>query len=246
MNGEVSIVRTKVLLPGRRADLLHRSRLVDFIHEHIDRKLTLISAAAGYGKTSLLIDHAHDTDLPVCWYSLDEGDRDPRVFLEYVVASIGERFPHFGERTLAALQGGMRTEGMSSVVGTMVNEIYEIIPDYFALVIDDFHLVSDSDEVTTLFGFLLRRLPENCHIILASRTTTLGLPIVELMAHQELAGLGNEELKFTAAEIQELLKQNHNLDLPISEAERWAEYSEGWITAALTAEFQPRNITPKP
>jgi LuxR family maltose regulon positive regulatory protein len=233
MNGEVSIVRTKVLVPRKRPDLLRRARLVDFIHEHIDRKLILISASAGYGKTSLLIDYAHDTDLPVCWYSLDEADHDPRVFLEYLVASIRERFPQFGGRTLAALQGGVRAEGLRPVVGAMVNEIYDIIPDYFALAIDDFHLVGESAELTTLLSFLLRRLPENCHILLASRTTTPGLPIIELMAHQELAGLGNEDLKFTAAEIQRLLRQNHNLDLPSREAERLARQSEGWITAIL-------------
>jgi len=233
MDEQTSIIRTKVLVPRKRQDLLHRSRLVDFLHEHIDRKLILLSAAAGYGKTSLLIDYAHDTDLPVCWYSPDDWDRDPRIFVGYLVASIGEHFPDFGERTLGALREGMRAEGMRPILGTLVNEIYEAIPDYFALVIDDYHLISEVQEITALFSFLLRHLPENCHIILASRTTTLGLPIVELMAHQELAGLGNEDLKFTAAEIQELLKQNHNLDLPVSEAERLAEYSEGWITAIV-------------
>ncbi len=233
MNGEVPIVRTKVVVPRKRPDLLRRTRLVDFIHEHIDRKLILISASAGYGKTSLLTDYAYDTDLPVCWYSLDESDRDPRVFLEYLVASISERFPQFGSRTLGALQGAGRAEGLRPVVGAMVNEIFEIIPDYFALVIDDFHLVGDADEVTSLLSFLLRRLPENCHILVASRTTTPGLPIIELMAHQLLAGLGNEDLKFTADEIQRLLKQNHNLDLPPKEAERLARQSEGWITAIL-------------
>ncbi len=233
MDEQTSIIRTKVLVPRKRRELLHRSRLVDFIHQHIDRKLILVSAAAGYGKTSLLIDYAQDTDLPVCWYSPDEWDRDPRVFVEYLVASIRGSFPHFGERTLGALREGMRAEGMRPILGTLVNEIYEAIPDYFALVIDDYHLISEAQEITALFSFLLSHLPENCHIILASRTTTLGLPIVELMAHQELAGLGNEDLKFTGGEIQELLKQNHNLDLPISEAERLAEYSEGWITAIL-------------
>lgn len=233
MGGQTSIIKTKVLVPGRRRDLLHRARLVDFIHEHIDRKLILISAAAGYGKTSLLTDYARDTGLPVCWYSLDEWDRDPRVFLEYVVASIRERFPEFGERTLAALDEGIRAEGPTSVGGTLVNEIYESIPDYFALVIDDFHLISDAKEVTSLFSFLLRRLPENCHILLASRTTTPGLPIIELVARGELAGLGNDDLKFTGQEIQELLRQNHNLDLPAEEAERLASHSEGWITAIL-------------
>ena len=86
MDEQTSIIRTKVLVPGKRRDLLHRSRLVDFLHEHIDRKLILLSAAAGYGKTSLLIDYVHDTDLPVCWYSPDDWDRDPRVFVEYLVA----------------------------------------------------------------------------------------------------------------------------------------------------------------
>ncbi len=226
-------MKTKILVPGKRPNLLRRSRLVDFIHEHIDRKLILVSAAAGYGKTSLLTDFTHDTELPVCWYSLDEWDQDPRLFMEYLVASIRERFPRFGDRTLGALQAGIRLEDINSLVGATVNEMYECIPEYFALVIDDFHLISGGQEVTSLFSSLLRRLPENCHIILSSRTTTPGLPIVELMAHQELAGLGNEDLRFTASEIQELLQQNHNLNIPIREAETLAQQSEGWITAIL-------------
>jgi LuxR family maltose regulon positive regulatory protein len=233
MDGEITTVKTKVLVPGKRRNLLHRARLVDFIHERIDRKLILISASAGYGKTSLLTDYAHDTELPVCWYSLDEWDRDPRVFLEYLVASIRERFPEFGDRTLGALREGAHGEGLRSTLGTLVNEIYEDIPEYFALVIDDFHLVSETREVTSLFSLVLRRLPENCHLLLASRTTTLGLPIVELVARGDLEGLGNDELKFTAEEIQQLLRQNHNLDLPLEEAERLAQQSEGWITAIL-------------
>ena len=233
MDGDISIVKTKILVPRRRRNLLHRARLVDFIHEHIDRKLILISASAGYGKTSLLMDFAHDTELPVCWYSLDEWDRDPRVFLEYLVVSIRERFPHFGDRTLGGLRGGVHGEGLRSIVGTLVNEIHEVVPEYFALVIDDYHLVSDSKDVTSLFSFLLRRLPENCHILLSSRTTTLGLPSIELVARGELEGLGNDDLKFTGDEIQRLLRQNHNLDLPGEEAERLAQQSEGWITAIL-------------
>jgi LuxR family maltose regulon positive regulatory protein len=233
MDERIPIIRTKIRVPGRRPDLVHRPRLVDFIHEHIDCKLILVSASAGYGKTSLLVDYTQDAGLPVCWYSLDEWDRDPRVFLEYVVASIQTCFPDFGERTLAALQGGMPPERVRPIVGTLINEIYEAIPEYFSLVIDDFHLISDGEEVTSLFSLLLRHLPENCHVILASRMTTPGLPIVELMARQELAGLGNEDLRFTAAEIQQLLKQNHNIELPMKEAERLAEQSEGWITAIL-------------
>jgi LuxR family maltose regulon positive regulatory protein len=89
-----TVMITKVLLPRKQLGLLHRQRLVDFIHEHIDCKLILVSASAGYGKSSLLADFVHDADLPVCWYSVDEADRDPRVFLEYLMASICPTLDH--------------------------------------------------------------------------------------------------------------------------------------------------------
>src|SRR4030042_6622504 len=111
MSVEITTVKTKFLVPGKRRNLLHRGRLVDFIHERIDRKLILISGSAGYGKTSLLTEHAHDTEPPVCWYSVDEWDRDPRLFLQCLVASIKERFPQFGERTLGGLRRGGHGEG---------------------------------------------------------------------------------------------------------------------------------------
>ena len=99
------LVMTKIQVPRRRPDLLSRRRLVDFVHAHLDRKLILISAPAGYGKTALLTDFAHDTELPVCWYTLDPFDRDLRVFLEHMVAAIALRFPAFGERSRAFLRG---------------------------------------------------------------------------------------------------------------------------------------------
>src|SRR5512137_1771465 len=97
------VVITRVLRPKRRTDVLRRARLLDFLHEHIDRKLILLSAGAGYGKTSLLVDFAYDSDLPICWYSLSETDRDLRVFVEYLIASVRQSFPAFGQHTEAFL-----------------------------------------------------------------------------------------------------------------------------------------------
>src|SRR6478672_11575306 len=97
------------------------------MHEYLGRKLLLISAAAGYGKTSLLVDFAHDTALPICWYSLDEGDRDPQVFLEYLVAAIQRRFPHFGGRTTALLNSRDDRRSLEAAIGTLVTEIHEQI-----------------------------------------------------------------------------------------------------------------------
>jgi LuxR family maltose regulon positive regulatory protein len=223
---------TKVLLPRKQPGLLHRQRLVDFIHEHIDRKLILVSASAGYGKTSLLVDFAHEADLPVCWYSVDEADCDPKVFLEYLVASIRQQFPDFGPRTESALTIMSKANGqLKTLVSALVNDIHDV-PDYFVVIIDDYHFMDESREVNILVDHLLRYLPENCHLIISSRTLP-HLTFSRLIARQESVGLGTAELRFTAAEIQAFLKQAHNLDISAEQAQELARESEGWITAIL-------------
>jgi ATP/maltotriose-dependent transcriptional regulator MalT/two-component SAPR family response regulator len=229
------LIKTQILTPRKRPDLLHRRRLVEFIHEHIDRKLLLISASAGYGKTSLLIDYAYDTELPVCWLSLVDSARDPRVFLEYLIAAINHHFPQFGERSRALLRGSEVVTDPPLFVGTLVNEIYETIPDYFVLAIDDYHLVDGSHAVNLIVDTLVQHLPENCHFLISSRSiptlTPRGLAI--LTARQEVAGLGVKDLKFTALEIQALLEQNYGQRLSDQAAEQLADKSEGWITGIL-------------
>jgi len=206
---------------------------VDFIHAHIDRKLILISAPAGYGKTSLLIDYAHNTDLPVCWYTLDENDSDPRVFLEYLVASIRRRFPEFGERITRLLEAEKTAlPDWETIVGTLVNDMVDAIREYFVVVLDDYHLIAPDSEVHVLLDTLLRYLPEHCHIVLASRTLP-PLTLTLLAARQEVDGLGMDDLRFTAEEIQALMHQNYDLELPIEQAEELARESGGWISGLL-------------
>jgi LuxR family maltose regulon positive regulatory protein len=229
------LIITKTLLPRKRADLLRRPRLVEFLHEHIDRKLIIISTSAGYGKTSLLIDFAHDTDLPVCWLSVTESDRDLRSFVEYLVASIRQRFPGFGEQTQNFLQQQPTLNDPEAPVAILVNELYTQIPDYFVLIIDDYQLIDVSEAVNLFLDSLLQHLPDNTHIIIASRViptlTPRGLAL--LTARQQIAGLGVKDLRFTAQEVQALLEQNYNQHVPIEVAEKLAVQSEGWITGIL-------------
>ena len=224
---------TKILLPTRRSDVLRRPRLIEFLHQHIDRRLILISASAGYGKTTLLVDFAHDTDLPVCWYSLDEYDNDPSTFLRYLIAAIRQRFPGFGVQTERLIQNvADASKETKAIVGTLVNEMYSTIPEYFVVVLDDYHAVDGSRSVNELLDSLLFYLPEHCHFIISSRTIPK-LTLSRLVARRQAEGLGVNDLRFTPEEIRELMSKNFSVVLPANRAEELAEESEGWITGIL-------------
>ena len=226
---------TKILLPQLPRGLLRRPRLVEFLHASVDYKLILLSAAAGYGKTTLLTEFAHDTDLPVCWYALAPSDNDPRVFIEHFIASIAHHFPEFGEQSRAVLRNTTQfnEEGIYPLVTAIVNEIYQAIPEYFIVVLDDYHLVEISSAVNDFLNALLAHTPENCHLIIASRTVPGGLSLVRLTARQQMIGLGTQELRFTGDEIQALVKQNYDIDLPAAIAKELAQHSDGWITGII-------------
>lgn len=231
MNSPLAI--TKIVLPSKRDALLSRSRLVSFLHQNIERKLILVSASAGYGKTSLLIDFAHDTSLPVCWYALDANDNDPRIFLEYLLASLRRKFPEFGARTMHLLSENGAGRDFDMIIGSLVTDIYDDIPEYFVLVLDDYQLVEESESVNRILDSLLRLLPENAHLVLSGRTLPTHLTLTRLAARQEIAGLGMHELKFSASEIRALVKQNYHLELAERDAEDLANKAEGWITGIL-------------
>lgn len=230
----VPLIVTKTRIPRRHRGLLSRPRLVDFLHAHLDRKLILVSAPAGYGKTALLADFCHDTDLPVCWYTLDAFDRDLHVFLEYFIAAVAYRFPAFGERSRALLRATADPAGnLYPLVSTLVQEIYDTIPEYFVLVLDDHHAVEEQESINEFLDLFAAYVDENCHLILASRTLPALPNLSLLVARRQAAGLGIDELRFTAGEIQALARQNFRLALSQEQADLLAQRTGGWITGLL-------------
>ncbi len=229
-------IRTKIRTPRRHPDLVRRQRLLDFVHGAIQHKLILVAAGAGYGKTSLLIDYAYDTDLPVCWYSLDAHDAQVSTFVEYLVAAIRERFPHFGGPVLQALaaQGGAEFD-IEPFVRLLIREIEEQIHEYFVLILDDYHTVLDSEGVNALLDGLLLYLPEQCHIILATRGIPRRLTLSRLAAQRQVVGQSAYELAFTHEEIHALLATLGIDDLDEASVQRLAERSEGWVTGIILA-----------
>ncbi len=236
MDTGLPLIRTKIRVPQRRPFAVQRGRLLDLLHANVQQKLILISAGAGYGKTSLLIDFCHEADFPVCWYSLDGLDTQLATFVEYLTASIQARFAGFGDRVLATLahppSGSPPVEAYARV---LLDEISRNARDFFLLVLDDYHEVAESEPVNLLVDTLLRYLPENCHIALATRSIPTRLPLTRLVARQEAFGLGTEHLAFTEDEIGQLLAQLGHDDLSTEQVKRLAERSEGWVTGILLA-----------
>ncbi|MFQ5904256.1 MAG: hypothetical protein ACE5JO_11250 [Candidatus Binatia bacterium] len=233
MEAPSPIIITKILVPRKRPDLLHRPRTVEFLDRYIDRKLTLISAPAGYGKTSLLVDYAHFTDLPVCWYSVSKADHDLPLFLDYVIASIRQRFSHFAQALEPYFSAPEALfDDLDTLVGLFVNELYGITQERFLLMIDDYHHADKSHHISTFMDALLYYLPGNCHLVLSSRTVP-HLTLTRLAARQEVAGLGGADLRFTAEEIQELVRHHYGQDLSPDQAIKLEEQHAGWITGIL-------------
>jgi len=225
---------TKVLVPRRREDIIRRQRLIDFLHDHIHLRVQVVSAPAGYGKTTLLVDFGNDLDIPVCWCSLDTSDQDPRMLLEGILASIRFRFPDFGQLTQSRLLVTEDVEREAShLVGTLTGEMYAAIPEYFLLVIEDYHFVEDSEPVKRLLDILLNRAPDNCQIIISSRISVELPTISKLASKHQVARLDTSDLAFTALEVKELLATHYGLDLSNAEVNKLATDMEGWIIGVL-------------
>jgi LuxR family maltose regulon positive regulatory protein len=230
----ISIMITKVSLPAWREEILSRKRLTSLFEELLDRKLIILSAPAGYGKTSLLLDVAHHHELPFCWYTLDALDQDINRFAAYFIASISRQFPTFGQQSMAVLEGMNQGSASLDQLGVMiVNEIYQTIREHFVIVLDDYQMVDQSPTINHFINRFIQNVDQNCHLAITSRSS-LPLPDLSLMVGRSLVGgLGSPELAFRPDEIQALMLKNYQQVIPDAIAVELAQKTEGWITGLL-------------
>ncbi len=230
----IPISKTKIIVPPRRPELLSRPRLLESLTSLLDNKLVLLSAPAGYGKTSLLIDLAHNAQITVCWLSLDLLDRDPQRFIAYLIASLSARFPGVGEISRLQLNQLMSMErDAESLLITLTNELYEQTENDFLLIIDDYHLVDDVPEIAAFLNRFLELVLENCHVILSSRTLPALDDVTVMVAREQVAGLSQDELAFVPREVQALYAQNYHQHLSEDVAGEIVEQTRGWVTGML-------------
>ena len=232
------ILATKLYIPRPRPNVVHRPRLIERLNEGhpAGRKLTLISAPAGYGKTTLLSEWIPQSERCVTWVSLDDGDNDPMRFWAYFIAALQMLDAEIGRNALAL----MRTPSLppiEAILTILLNEI-AAFPDDFALVLDDYHVI-DAKPIDTALTFLLEHLPRQMHLVITTREDP-NLPLARLRARDQLTELRAADLRFTPAEAADFLNQTMGLNLSAEDIAALETRTEGWIAGLQLAALSMR------
>src|SRR5438132_8928876 len=225
------ILATKLYLPRLRPNVVSRPRLLERLNEGLHRKLTLISAPAGFGKTTLVSEWVEGIDRPIAWLSLDEGENDPARFLAYLVAALQTIAAHIGEGVLGVLQSP-QPPPPEAILTALLNEI-TTLPDHFVLVLDDYHVI-DAKPVDMALTYLVEHLPPQMHLVIATREDPQ-LPLARLRARSHLTEVRAADLRFTASEAAEFLTQVMGLSLSAADIAALEDHTEGWIAGLQLA-----------
>jgi LuxR family maltose regulon positive regulatory protein len=229
------ILATKLYIPPPQPRVVLRPRLIEQLNESLHRKLTLISAPAGFGKTTLLSEWVAGCQRPAAWLSLDEADNDPTRFLAYLVAALQTIAPNIGESVLGVLQSPQPPT--ETILTALLNEI-TTIEDDFVLVLDDYHVI-DARPVDDALTFVLEHLPLRMHLVIATREDP-NLPLARLRARGQLSELRAADLRFTTSEAAEFLKGVMGLNLSPEDIAALETRTEGWIAGLQLAALSMR------
>lgn len=223
---ETSLLATKLRIPPQPRHVVRRARLLDLLEDGIlHYKLVLISAPAGYGKTTLISQWAQMSPFPVAWLSLSQRDNDIERFLRYLLRGWEEAQPGVGESALGLLLGSLAPDN-EAVLAAFINAANEA-PGHMLFVLDDYHLIKD-DAVQQAMGFLLEHLPPTLHFVLGSRGEP-SLPLARYRARQEMLEIGTQELGLTLEESTDYLIGMKRIELAHSEIVKLHDRLEGWI-----------------
>ena len=225
------ILATKLYIPTPRPNTIARARLIKQLNQSLYHKLTLISAPAGFGKSTLVSEWVADCERPVAWLTLDQADKDPIRFLTYLVVALRTLSANIGESVLNLLQSPQPVP-IESILTTLLNEISKT-PDNLILVIDDYHIIN-SNSVDSALRFLIEHLPPQLHLVITTREDPQ-LPLARLRAQDQLTELRVKDLRFTCPEAADFLEKMTGQRLAKEDIAALDTRTEGWIAGLQLA-----------
>jgi LuxR family maltose regulon positive regulatory protein len=241
-----TLLQTKLYIPQLPSTIVARTRLIDLLDKgiHQSHKLALISAPAGFGKTTLVTEWIHKRDRPIAWLTLDEADNDPARFWAYFISALQTIYEGIGVSALKAFQSHQHPPIEKHLADT-INEIASI-PDPspinsmpgFSLVLDDFHMITNQ-QINATLTYLLNNLPPQMHLILSCRADP-NLPLARLRSRGHLTEIRSVDLRFTTDEAAAFLNDVMGLGLSAGEITALDERVEGWIAGLQMAALSMR------
>jgi LuxR family maltose regulon positive regulatory protein len=248
---QTPLLTTKLNIPPLRHDRVTRPRLVAHLNKGLMagtrflRKLSFVSAPAGYGKTTMVLEWLDQISIldpesklgdSIAWVSVDESDNDPARFISYIIAAIQRVQPGYGEAT-AALVHSPQPPPWEAILTTLINEMAAIVQP-FLLLLDDYHTIR-TPEIHRQVGFLLEHQPHHMHLVLITREDPL-LPLSRLRAGGQMVEIRQDELRFSPSECAEFLQVVMGIPLSGAEIAALERRTEGWIAGLQLAAFSLR------
>jgi LuxR family transcriptional regulator, maltose regulon positive regulatory protein len=231
------LLDTKLHVPRPRTHLVHRSHLVERLQRGMECPLTLVSAPAGFGKTTLLAQLLAESDTPVAWLSLEPEDNDPVRFLTYLIAALQTVDAHMGTTVLDLLHTP-QPPPPETVVTLLTNELLRSTVKNFALVLDDYHVIT-AEPLHRALTALVEHSPPQLHLMLATRADP-PLPLARLRARGQLIEVRSSDLRFSAQEASAFLRTIMDVDLPTEQITALERRTEGWIAGLQLAALAMR------
>jgi LuxR family transcriptional regulator, maltose regulon positive regulatory protein len=225
------LLSTKLFLPRLRPGMVARPQLAQMLDAAAMYPLTLVSAPAGFGKTTLVAAWAQQQPLPVGWLSLDAGDNDPNRFQAYLVAALQSADPACGRELRAALEGGQAPPIEAAVI-MLINDLAQLQHDVL-LVLDDFHVIEEP-RIEQALATLVAHQPPQLHLLIATREDP-PLPLARMRAQGHLVELRAQELRFSPDEAATFLKEGMGLAISPQQAAELDARIEGWIAGLQLA-----------
>jgi LuxR family maltose regulon positive regulatory protein len=237
------LLATKLYIPPLRPSLVSRPRLFERLNDGLPgqdaglsegrfaRRLTLVSAPAGYGKTTLVTEWLNSVEHPVTWLSLDEKDNDPACFLAYFMAALQQVDPGIGQAAQAMLQAA-QLPPPEALLTSLLNDV-ATNPDAFVLVLDDYHLIQ-ALPIHQQLAFWLEHQPPQMHLVIATRQDP-PLPLSRLRARGQITDIRQTDLLFTAEETSDFLRRVMALELEPGDMAALQRRTEGWIAGLQLA-----------
>ncbi|MFA5031458.1 MAG: BTAD domain-containing putative transcriptional regulator [bacterium] len=252
------LLKTQFIPPGLKKNILKRDRLLKTLQQNSDKKLLVITAGAGYGKTTLLSQFVNELNAPFVFYRTDEKDDDLVTFFSYLVAGIREIYKKFGARTQSIINGFSSSKIPTEILmGTFLNELVDItknsrdsykIGKALFIIIEDYQSLDKTEQINKAMHYLIEHSPSNIHFVISSRNT-IPFPTVKLKAKADIFELESEDLKFTSAETRKLFGETYGLNIPDLQLKEIEDSSVGWVTSLQLISYlfakDPKNAAKK-